>query len=182
MNIIICFICCMNIWCILIMWSSRAALLSSFSASAFVLFSSNSLIFLSDSCICLSNCSNTSNILLSASVLFLRIPEFEGVLLEAVNVAVAEVVVAGDISLSLAVSSSCASPPSLLSSSFCPCGELPCLLPVILLNLIVLYSLMPPIFLVCMLWVLNRWVRVCGCVVVLVQEILTGCWWVWKLV
>ena len=120
--IIICCICCMNICCILIMRSSsRAALLSSFSASVFILFSSNSKNLLSDACVCLSNCASTSDILLSASVLFLRIPEFEGVLVEAVNVAV----LAGDIPLSLTVSSSCASPPSLLSSSFCPCGELP---------------------------------------------------------
>ena len=114
--IIICCICCMNIWCILIMRSSsQAALLSSFSASVFILFSSNSKNLLSDSCVCLSNCASTSDILLSASVLFLRIPGFEGVLVEAVNVAV----LAGDIPLSLAVSSSCASPPSLLLSSFC---------------------------------------------------------------
>ena len=121
--IIICCICCMNICCILIMRSSsQAALLSLFSASVFILFSSNSKKLLSDSCVCLSNCASTSDILLSASVLFLRIPEFEGVLVEAVNVTV---LAGGDIPLSLAVSSSCASPPSLLSSSFCPCGEPP---------------------------------------------------------
>ena len=124
----------MNSCCILIMWSSsQDALLSSRSASAFILFSSNAKNLLSDSFVCLSSCSNTSAILLSASVLFLRVPEVEGVLFTAVVVAVvlADVLVTvGPLSSSSVVSPSLSSPSLLSASSFCwwSLGPLPLLL------------------------------------------------------
>ena len=126
-NIIISCIGCMNSYCVLIMCPScRDALLSSHSASACILFPSNSKNLLSDSFDYLSSCSNTSAILLSASLLFLWVPVVKGVLLTVVVVVVVAGihVPVGPLSSSSVVSPSLFSPLLLSASPFSWWGAL----------------------------------------------------------